>query len=547
MHTDVPATAAQRTMRVESLKIFRWWDYIAFIALSFMALATGIEFFSYWLALDDWNRYPLALTGLTLLITLALGFRVVSWCLLPSMRRPVPIPAPGGLKVGVVTTFVPGAESIDMLRHTVEGLVGMEYPHDTWVLDEGDSPEVKALCEAMGAYYFTRKDIAKYHSSAGKFKSKTKFGNVNAWLDAIGFERYEIVSAFDPDHIPRPDFLERVLGYFSDSSVGYVQSAQVYYNQKASFIARGAAEETYDYYSTLQMTSHSFGYPVVTGCHNTHRVAALREVGGFSAHDADDLLITLYYRVNGWQGVYVPEVLAAGLTPVDWHGYLKQQRRWARSVLDIKLRIFPKLANQLPFDTRAFSFLHGLSYLADGLLPFLSLLLLVYLLAVSNISVVGNLLVPSFYLFVIALQINDFFRQRFFLKPQKEVGFHWRAGVLRYAKWPQVLAATFDVARNRAIPYVLTAKQDKQGPSSIVLWPHLASAIILGLAGTAGTIGHDVTDKYVAIWALVMITGCLAIFLSQFQRFPQAFDPALLEFDAGRDDGPARGERAVTQ
>lgn len=142
--------------------------------------------------------------------------------------------------------------------------------------------------------------------------------------------------------------LLRTLGYLHDPSIGYVQAAQVYYNQPASFVARGAAEETYAYYSSIQMTTYALGYPIVTGCHNVHRAVALRQVGGFAPHEADDLLITTFYRAAGWRGVYVPETLALGLTPVDWTGYLRQQRRWARSVLDVKFRIYPKVAGRLP-------------------------------------------------------------------------------------------------------------------------------------------------------------------------------------------------------
>jgi cellulose synthase (UDP-forming) len=111
------------------------------------------------------------------------------------------------------------------------------------------------------------------------------------------------------------------------------------------------------------MFGFAMGYPIVTGCHNTHRVTALREVGGFPAHDAEDLLITLLYRCHEWRGVYVPKILARGLTPVDWAGYIKQQSRWARSVLDIKLRIYPKIAGKLPIKERITSLVHGLCYL----------------------------------------------------------------------------------------------------------------------------------------------------------------------------------------
>jgi cellulose synthase (UDP-forming) len=96
------------------------------------------------------------------------------------------------------------------------------------------------------------------------------------------------------------------------------------------------------------MASYVMGYPIIVGCHNTHRVSALKQVGGFAPHDDDNLLITLFYRVKGWRGVYVPQILARGLTPADWSSYLRQQRRWARSVLDIKFRLYAKLRQHLP-------------------------------------------------------------------------------------------------------------------------------------------------------------------------------------------------------
>jgi cellulose synthase (UDP-forming) len=84
----------------------------------------------------------------------------------------------------------------------------------------------------------------------------------------------------------------RIFNPHVGSKYATTQAAQAYYNQEASFIARGAAAETYGYYSSIQMFSFAVGYPVVTGCHNTHRVTAVKQVRGLPAHDADDLLIT---------------------------------------------------------------------------------------------------------------------------------------------------------------------------------------------------------------------------------------------------------------
>ena len=110
------------------------------------------------------------------------------------------------------------------------------------------------------------------------------------------------------------------------------------------------------------MTAYALGYPIVVGSHNTHRTAALRDVGGFAPHDADAPDHDPLPR-GGWRGVYVPLRLAAGITPVDWGGYLTQQRRWARSVIDVKLRLLPKLGGRLLIRERLTSFMQGLYYL----------------------------------------------------------------------------------------------------------------------------------------------------------------------------------------
>jgi cellulose synthase (UDP-forming) len=250
--------------------------------------------------------------------------------------------------------------------------------------------------------------------------------------------------------VPGPTFLREVLGYFDDPTIGYVQVAQAYYNQAASFIARGAAEETYVYYAVTQMASDGLGFPIVTGCHTTHRVTALRGVGGFAVHDADDLLITFRYRAAGWQGVYVPAILARGLTPMDWVGYLRQQWRWARAVLDIKWRLYPQLGGRLPRRERVLSFLHGLSYLR-GLTTGVGLGLLAWLL-VSGAA-------PQFLTDgtpYAAMQLAEWYPQRFFLGGWAECGLHWRAGVLQLAKWPYLGLAWFSaVVAGRPLPGLL--------------------------------------------------------------------------------------------
>jgi cellulose synthase/poly-beta-1,6-N-acetylglucosamine synthase-like glycosyltransferase len=397
---------------------------------------------------------------LALLATVALQFALWEWrwIALPLMRVPEPaVPRPG-MRVGVAVTFVPGAESVEMLETTVAALVAMNYAHDTWVLDEGDDSQVQRVCRRLGAKHFSRFDKPRYQQADGKFKSATKYGNYNAWLEEVGYSAYDIVVAFDSDHVARPEYLTHVLGYFDDEKVGYVQAAQVYSNQRASFIARAAAEETYAYYSSVQMTAFAVGYPIVVGCHNAHRVSALRQIGGFSPHEADDMVMTLLYRAHGWRGVYVPKILARGLTPVSWGAYLGQQRRWARSVLDFKLRVFPKYAQQLPFLERVLTYVHGIYYLRGPIIG-LRLALVTLMLALSWVpGASGVSLLAGLAAIWVTVFLCDLFRQRFFLDVKNEWGFHWRSMFIACVKWPYFVLAWWDAIRAEYGAYILTPK-----------------------------------------------------------------------------------------
>jgi cellulose synthase (UDP-forming) len=512
------------TATVVNERVFRWWAYGSFgllTALTWIVLAWVLP---PWVGHADWQQHPVLMGLLSVLLAYRLACQQFRWWLLPVMQRPTPRPPQPGWTVAVATTFVPGAESLEMLEDTVTALMALAYPHDTWVLDEGNDDAVKAVCARLGAQHFSRKPVGHYQTTQGPFQARSKHGNYNAWLDAYGLAHYDILVNFDPDHVPESTFLHAVLGYFDDPRVGYVQAAQAYYNQRASFIARGAAEETYAYYSVTQMASYALGLPIVTGCHTAQRVAALQEVGGFAPHNADDLLITYHYQAAGWQGVYVPTILARGLTPVDWAGYLTQQRRWARSVLDIKFKRYPALARRLSPGACLLGSLHGLYYL-QGLTAGVGVGLLAYLLASGQ--------VPQFFadgmlwrwlgLYAV-LQGVESYRQRFFLDWRHEWGLHWRASLLQWVKWPYVGLALLEVLLGRRHAYVITRKVRTPATSAPVARAHLPVVLLLGLAWLTRVGAGGAIPVALHLWTAAILVVTLALIWTDRWAFPAPYD-----------------------
>jgi cellulose synthase (UDP-forming) len=244
---------------------------------------------------------------------------------------------------------------------------------------------------------------------------------------------------------------------------------------------------------------------------------------------ADDLLIGLLYQAHGWHGVYVPQIMARGVTPVDWNGYLTQQLRWARSVIDIKCRLHRLLGKELPPTGRALSALHGLCYLQNSVTTFIGLLLLAYMLITGDVPrVVSYAILPQLALLCVTLQMCAFYRQRFYLEPRGEWGVHWRAGLLRYAKWPVFIWALWDVAVGHQVPYTLTRKVRADSHSYMLLIPHTLIIVLVCVAcGASLLLGRSVPALLYWVAAAV-VTASLSLILTDQLQFPPPYDQRLL-------------------
>ena len=67
--------------------------------------------------------------------------------------RTAPPPA-GGLKVDV---FIPTYnEDIEMVRRTALAARAMDYPHETWILDDGNREAMRKMAQSLGVRYLSR-------------------------------------------------------------------------------------------------------------------------------------------------------------------------------------------------------------------------------------------------------------------------------------------------------------------------------------------------------------------------------------------------------
>lgn len=523
------ATEATANQATRSTVVMSTRERIIFWILVAVTTAAVVRYGLWWgsraPSLPGVGTAEIAFFGVRVLLFAALTFvvwhgilmRFGHWFQMANMRRVEWQPPEPGLRVAFLTCFVPGKEPIDMLETTLRAMIATSYAHDTWVLDEGNDPNVIRLCRRLGVHHFSRKGIERYNQPSGPFLARTKAGNHNAWRDAHE-SAYDAVAQLDVDHVPTPDYLLRSLGHFRDPKVAFVVGPQIYANQDQSWIARGAAEQAFGFHGSGQLGNHGLGIPLMIGTNHVYRVTAMRDIGGYAATIVEDHLTGMRFYANGWRAVYIPEVIAHGEGPITWPDYLNQQMRWAYGIFEILFRHSPRLLPRMPLK-KAIGYLFAQTYYFTGLAAMLGVLLIwvYFLFGIAPASLPFDEWVlhaaPVF------LLTNGIFiwSSRFNLDPANERGHGWRGIVLNIAALPTYVHALVLVVRGQALSYVITAKGTAAGERhrEIRLFRvHYAIAAVTLAAALAALILPGRTAPVLYGWALVTFITFLGVALT---------------------------------
>jgi cellulose synthase (UDP-forming) len=316
--------------------------------VALLALVVSIAYLAwralFTLNLDGWY---LSLPLWVLELHAVIGLALFTFSLWDVDRRPPRRPISSRTKIAVlIPTYNEGPE---ILIPTVSAAVALEPAHETWVLDDGNRPEVALLAESLGAKYIARPE----HRHA-------KAGNLN---HALGMVEADIVAVLDADHVAQPDFLRNTLGYFADPKVALVQTPQDFYNLTSFEHAGGQAygaplhEQTL-FYRLLQPGKNRWNAAFWCGTGALVRLSALKEIGGAATETiTEDIHTTIRLHRSGWKTIYHNEVLARGLAASDAAQYQLQRNRWGTGAMQV-LRV------ENPLTARGLSLPQRLAYAA---------------------------------------------------------------------------------------------------------------------------------------------------------------------------------------
>lgn len=386
---------------------------------------------------------------------------------IPSSRRPQ-----HPFTVDVFTTYFPG-EPYEMIVQTLTAIQAMTYPHTAWLCDEADDPYLREVCARLGVRHVTRTN-----------RRDAKAGNIN---NALQYATGELCVVLDPDHVPSPGFLDAVVHHFNDPEIGFVQIVQAYSNLGDSIVAKGAAQQTFQFYGPIMCTMNSYGTVLAIGANCTFRRAALDSIGGHASGLAEDMHTAMHLHAKGWKSRYVPAVLTRGLVPNTLSAYYAQQLKWARGTFELLVTTYPRLFRQftwrqrLHYGTIPLHYLSGLVFLINFLVPVLSLVT-GYIPFRADLVEFSLLAFPA----IASIVLIRHYVQRWVME-ETERGFHIVGGLLFIGTWwIYLLGLAYTIVRKK-VPYLPTPKDDS-GPDDWRLnLPNIAilavslAAIIYGL------------------------------------------------------------------
>jgi cellulose synthase (UDP-forming) len=352
-------------------------------------------------------------------------------------------------RIAMITTKIP-SEDFELIKRSLWAMKNQNYPYkyDVWVADEDPHKDTIAWCMSNGVRISSRKGNPDYHRDIHPRKAKTKEGNLAYFYDHWGYTDYDFVVQFDADHAPEPDFLTHVMAEFKDPKVGYVSSPSITDgNLESSWTVRARCYWESTNHGPIQSGAHSGFAPVMFGSHYSHRITALRDIGGIAPEIAEDLTTTLTYNARGWKGAHALNAIAHGYGAVGVEDSMIQEYQWALVGMRAWFFVSRKLFWDLGYKVKMQFIVWHTWYPLVSFVTLISCFLPLYAVLSGDpiVSVKGDEFVffylwlnGLFTLYVLGLRAKNMFRPVF--------SWHlaWETTVFQILQWPWIMIGSIE-------------------------------------------------------------------------------------------------------
>ncbi len=257
-----------------------------------------------------------------------------------------------------VTIQLPMYNERYVARRVIELASQVEYPRELLqiqVLDDSTDDTAEVARQTVEDLRAQGHDVVYLHRT-----NRVGF-KAGALEEGLKTATGEFVCIFDADFLPPPEILTETIHYFTDPTVGMVQSRWEHINREHSLLTKTQAVLLDGHFVIEHGARNRSGrFMSFNGTAGIWRAACIRDAGGWQ-HDTltEDLDLSYRAQLKGWRFVFEPTISSAAELPPEIQAFKDQQYRWAKGGAQTCRKLLPRiLRSRLPFKIKWEAFFH---------------------------------------------------------------------------------------------------------------------------------------------------------------------------------------------
>jgi cellulose synthase/poly-beta-1,6-N-acetylglucosamine synthase-like glycosyltransferase len=228
-----------------------------------------------------------------------------------------------------VTVQLPVYNEMYVVERLIDAVAAIDYPAnkiEIQVLDDSTDETTDIIVQKIKS--LQHKGINIYHirrNNRDGFKA-------GALKHGLSVAKGEFFAVFDADFMPSKDFLRKTLPYFSDSSLGMVQTKWGHINKHSSLLANLQAIALDGHFSIEQQGRNAAGYFInFNGTAGVWRKQTILDSGNWQSDTlTEDFDLSYRAQMKGWKFQYLEKVITLGELPPAVSALKSQQFRWTK-------------------------------------------------------------------------------------------------------------------------------------------------------------------------------------------------------------------------
>lgn len=262
-----------------------------------------------------------------------------------------------------VTVQLPIYNELYVVERLIDSIAQFEYPRDRFeiqILDDSTDETTTIITQKVKEYQEKGFLIYQHRRSD---RSGYKAG---ALKEGMALAKGDFIAIFDADFLPKKEFLAETIPYFSDSSIGVVQSKWEHLNKNYSWLTKMQAFGLDAHFSIEQSGRNSGGHFInFNGTAGVWRKQCIIDAGGWESDTlTEDLDLSYRAQLKGWNFKYLEELGSPAELPAAMNVLKTQQFRWTKGAAECtRKNLLRVLKNKkIPLNTK----LHALFHLMNS-------------------------------------------------------------------------------------------------------------------------------------------------------------------------------------